>query len=460
MSPRPKIISLLRVGNPWMVGGNVSRIVPVHTLQSFLSTLYEKSEAVQEILELARGTPNVDAFACYLNWRPNPAERVRLQHSVFALLAPDRRVFRSNSSAQGSLTPLLAGFATPTPSDDGLGKRMSALLLSHRCEYWRAQLDAMLIPEKAADPATAAALTLLGGKASAGRKEDPEALSRALKEHEKDIADFVIALIRGGNDSQRLLGIQEFGRGLYFGAVWLLITQNVKPEKRNIFVYAGMPPGTQSNPAVLAAAKSFERVIDHAWSGLSAVIAQKITRARIPTGTPARSEYAERVRAVLGDDVRENQAQAIVDALKPPGRKSWPEWVDESLEDSLGFSRAEMTRRVRSLGANIGLAGPDAGRALPRFYCETPLLGTLVRGICGDSSMSLDEFVKQVRIKFGIVFGSGGDDRVLSSLGPIWSGGDGEDLLERNEEELGRRLVKAGLARTYSDSHTEVFARG
>jgi len=118
--------------------------------------------------------------------------------------------------------------------------------------------------------------------------------------------------------------------------------------------------------------------------------------------------------------------------------------------------KSEYARRVRSLGQNIGFAGPDRG-GKPRLFLDTPLLGVLVQGIVPGKSMEFEEFVTELANRFGIVVGLGSDDSISDEISE-WGleGAHTYELLSRNQDLLRERLVRAGLARSYSDSHTEV----
>jgi hypothetical protein len=109
------------------------------------------------------------------------------------------------------------------------------------------------------------------------------------------------------------------------------------------------------------------------------------------------------------------------------------------------------------MGSKIGFAGPDRGNGTPRFVCETPLLGTFVWGILGpDRSMDFDSFLEALDVRFGIVFTdvAGADECVTRPLGLPLS--QQHQVFRDNREHLRTRLVRAGLARAYSDGHTEV----
>lgn len=473
----PGYLNFLKVGNPWLVGHNVNRIVPVHALQAFLSTVYKDGSRVQELRDLARGEAPLDELECFERWKPNDEQVALLQDSMFAVLAPDRRLFRTRKGtgpSDGSLTPLVTGMVASTPADDGLGKRVGQLLSDCLADDWGDRLDSLLTPDELADPVTGLVATLVGDKAKVNRREQQAA--RAVEprnELEVQVAGLIGELIRDLKDARRLLAIQELGRGVYFGAVWLMAAAplwagSTKPgkklDRRLVFVYSGMPPGNQHNPLVLAAARSFQRLVDANWTKTVLDLHRRIARERAPSTMRPKEQWEYRLRsALIGPTDRQvRQADQLIEFLGPAQvRQACPteEWCREALE-RLGVDKHALGRRLRSLGANIGFAGPDRGRGLPRFYCETPLLGTLVRGVCGGQSMRFEAFSTALRERFGIVFGPGDDEDTWERLGPIWGGSEGEELLKQNEDELRRRLVRAGLARTYSDSHTEVTPRG
>jgi hypothetical protein len=82
MSKKLKVLPLLRVANNWMVGENISRVVPVHALQAFLATRYRSSQALQRIRDLARGEPSLGGWECFADWTPSAEDRQLLQRSA------------------------------------------------------------------------------------------------------------------------------------------------------------------------------------------------------------------------------------------------------------------------------------------------------------------------------------------------------------------------------------------
>src|SRR5262249_627174 len=100
--------------------------------------------------------------------------------------------------------------------------------------------------------------------------------------------------------------------------------------------------------------------------------------------------------------------------------------------------------------------GPDRGAGSPRFLCETPLLGTLVAGLCASRSVDFEEFVDLARERLGLVFGPGTREGLAEQLNFSEGAGIGRQLLRDNQDVLRQRLIRAGLAREYSDGYTEV----
>jgi hypothetical protein len=149
--------------------------------------------------------------------------------------------------------------------------------------------------------------------------------------------------------------------------------------------------------------------------------------------------------------VAEITSDPVLGSTGTPGDKDWARKLTNE-----AFPTSYVAKGIRSMGRKIGFIGPDRGTGVPRFLCETPLLGTLVAGLCPESGVSLDEFVDICRVQLGLIFGPGSNDALAATL-QLWEGaGIGDELLRDNQEALRRRLVRAGLAREYSDGYTEV----
>jgi hypothetical protein len=230
-----------------------------------------------------------------------------------------------------------------------------------------------------------------------------------------------------------------------------------------VFAYCGLPPGRSSEPLVRAACKSFQTWISASWKSTVELAYEEIAGAAHLPNAKGADKLRQQIHGLLQDRLgtRQRDIDSVLSALEnrvTRGKLSVA-WVREVFESkAVGFKKSELARRVRSLGANIGFTGPDRGTGSPRLILDTPILGVLVRGIVGVGTMEFDDFVSEVASRFGVVMGLGKDDSIADKMDAIGSDGyDAYEILERNQEMLRERLLRAGLARAYSDAHTEVY---
>jgi len=129
--------------------------------------------------------------------------------------------------------------------------------------------------------------------------------------------------------------------------------------------------------------------------------------------------------------------------------------------EGLGGGVEVLSQRIRGLATKIGFATPDRGAGGIRFALDTPLLAVLVNGLVPGSTLSFEQFVTRLRTELGLVLGIGEDDSFVEQLETETYGSHGRsiyDVLMENEQVLRQRLIRTGLARTYSDAHTEVIS--
>jgi hypothetical protein len=464
-----KTIEFLRIGNPWLVGKNVSRVVPIYLVHNLVAPDFESDKAIQAIKHLAfdakRGID--DGLASRVAVQEQDYHD--LQISVFGLLSPERRIFadkkRGGAGSFGALYPLVAGLVSATSSDDGLGRRVRALMELHRTN-WQDRLIELFLPSKAKDPATGFAMALLGGVAGHKIVAERPASKEKLTGFDLDVAEFIDRLIVAETGARRIAVIRDLTLGSYAMAIMRMVSGPIV-ERTNevpmVFVYGGLPPGRQSDPLVRAACKSFQKWIASSWVETVSLAQQEIKSAK----ANSRSTPADRLRQKLKNALsnrthaKERDIEAVIEGLKSSiDRKQFSDtWCREVSESkSVDFRKQELARRVRSLGANVGLTGPDRGTGSPRLVIDTPLLGVLVKGMLAvGESMKFEQFVSELARRFGLVLGLGEDDEIAERLEFIGSSGfDAYELLVQNQELLRERLLRAGLARSYSDSHTEI----
>lgn len=465
-----KTIEFVRIGNPWLVGKNVNRVVPVYAVHNILAPDFDRDNALQSIKDSAFDAAKGLKGGLHHRVKLHEHEYVDLQQTVFGLLAPERRIFRDTknggaNSLSGALFPLVAGLVTPTASDDGLGRRMRELLERYKGD-WQSRLLELLAPTSAKDPATGFAMTLLGGVAG---RQNPRAIAPPEKQLlglDKACAEFVDRLIVKAQDASRIAAIRNLAFGVYAVSVIRMVAGPVVANSKKlplVFAYGGLPPGRQGDPLVRASCKSFQSWIRASWQATADLLSMGIGgAAHLPQATGGdklRQQINGLLRVRLGN--REKDIESVLSSLKRriDDHRFGPNWCREALESkAIGFKKSELARRVRSLGGNIGLTGPDRGSGSPRLVLDTPLLGVLVRGVVGIGHMEFERFISELAERFGLVLGLGDDDSIADRIEAIGSDGyDAYEILKRNQDLLRERLLRAGMARAYSDSHTEVY---
>ena len=128
-----KSVEFIRIGNPWLVGKNVGRIVPVFVIQNFVAPDVEREPALQQAIKhLAFDVDKAADNGLKGKIPDDAAGREWLIQTVFGLFSPERRVFRDRvkggAGKEGSLFPLVGGLVAPTGSDDSLGRRLRELV--------------------------------------------------------------------------------------------------------------------------------------------------------------------------------------------------------------------------------------------------------------------------------------------------------------------------------------------
>lgn len=467
-----RTIEFLRLGNPWLVGENVNRIVPLYALQNAIAPEFARDEHFGLAKDLAVNAAYAIENGLKAKVSVDAVDRLDLQETAFGLLSPEHRVFKNRKSGRadknGAPFPLLAGFTTPTGSDDGLGKRVRELLERSDSD-WRARLQKLFVPGSPPDPVSAFAWLLL--KDPPGKVEILEPAAGKLTGFDKVCVDFVDALLDKDFGGNRISAIRALAYGIYFVAIIRMVAGPVVQSSRkgalpSVFAYAGLPPGRRDDPMVVAASASFQDWVSASWAATLELIGESLSKTAITTSGNRKDDLRARLQIALKKRLeRSADLEGVLEDLEPlvkrHGSLKVGEWVTECIDDEpIKFSQHELGRRVRSLGANIGFAGPDRGRANARLLFDTPLLGVLVKGLLANTnSMPLEDFVSLVAEKFGVFLGPGSEDELVDRIDLKGTGGlDTFELLKNNQDLLRDRLLRAGLARAYSDSHTEVIS--
>lgn len=435
---------ILRLVNPWSTGKHVERIVPLYLLHNLLLPNVQTSSDEKRIRNLVKNPELVlDIVDTNLSRNTSMDSWRELGESLFN---PDRRVFKNKKQPgvhdEGAAFPV-TGDLVRHASDDGLGRQLRRVLDSTD-PAWALPLRRLLFPDPATDDAPAMIVkALLTNRGTWLEPGEPSDRLYGPPSNQK-IAKFITNLIASEHTWCRLNVIRELALGSFMAATLQLLQYNLVTDDEfpfPVLCYAGLPPGMLGDPLVRACSDSWASAVSTSFVNQTA-----------------------KLQSLLDDRDYRNRCLEAHKSLNPKFQlvetaKSLGAFRDASaLFEELQYSQQEYSRRLRSLGANVGVAGPDGGSPNPRFYVDTPLLGVLVRGIVGDGDLELDEFVTQVYETFGLVLGIGCDDQIISAFSDrnILRNRDLYSLLTANTDLLRERLLRTGLARTYSDSHTEV----
>ena len=480
-------VEILRIGNPWMIGPNAGRIAPLYVLHNVITGRYKGhlSPRVPRLKDLAFHADT--AFS-----EPDPAKSIDqafsvnsseydlLQRTVFGLGAPERRIFkdRTNNGADnsGRLFPFVFDLAETTGSDDSLGLRLRALIDSVDPEVQQRIFDLINNSETTNDPCTNFIRTVIGSSAAtatsavvpppsandAGRASVPRA------EFDTHCVKFMANLLENGSSGERISSIRRLAWGCYFIAIMQLVTgPSVRlaghtGELPLVMAFGDLPPGSTSDASAELASKSFVAWANASYRATAGMMARQFEKVTV-VGHQT-SPRLQQLRDALAWDssgeprIPQNPVGGRLDKLsKIPGAMTTSDWCHAIMEhDVLAFGAAEWRRRLRVLCNKIGFAAPERG-ATTKLVFDTPLLEVIVSGIAGSTTMTFQEFVDALAYRFGLVVGPGSDgvlaDRLKRSIGDP---GDTEHTLRINEDQLRRRLLRVGLARAHSDSHTTV----
>lgn len=492
MAPSPALGTrdvrpLLLPEQPFALGKNATRPAPAHVANRFVERWLGESGRGRELIRLLKGTGELPTALEYLDraneatgelsWATDSQQLPELREDLNTVFNPDGRAWE----AIGSLVPVHAAFTTRDASDNGLGTAVAELTREHLTESYRDELRSLVVPADATTPLDAAALILsrgaveptapsLGTQSDAWFADSDAAAATMLAEN---LASFCRALTDLRTPAARTTQIQHLSRGLYFIATLSAFLGPVAREHNGsptgideicpALVLGQVPPGPSSGPLLAASARSLRRIVERTQSALAVRLA-----AVLPTLVPSGTAAADKVKVALTtqaqrgrlgkDDADELADRIIADsriAAASTGKPDEIRWCSEIVE--VGYPAEILVSGLRTMGRKIGFVGPDRSAAVPRFLAETPLLGTLVAGLCPEGGTDFVTFVDLLRTRLGLVFGEGTEALLADRLNLWESPGVGRQLLAQNQEMLRQRLVRAGLAREYSDGHTEVF---
>jgi hypothetical protein len=471
---------MLANDDPLLMGQYPDRPAPAHVLNGFVAAglgISSKDNAIRALLVPDADMPEGFEYLGKASWAEDQQALSRFRSDLSTIFNPDRRLWEKF----GSPVPVHALLANADASDDGYGPLMWEIVRHQVDEAaYLENLRTLLEPAEVRDPVSALAQVLVKGAESVRKRSRDtaetvwfRAESGAGKQLATQLAEFIYRLSQPHPRLHRLLQIQHLARGVYLSAFLAIVlgpTASVaEDEPDDVFqlggrlvTWGGTPPGSIDHPMIAASARSFQLLVNDKRHALQRMLKRAISAVDIPSKTPAGQRRLTTLRQLLIDGGEPpNRVPTALEYFRKQkvplaqGAVDSDEWVRSILDT--GYGPAAITKGLRTMGRKVGLVAPDRGAGAPRFVIETPLLGTLVAGLCGEESMSYESFVDRMREQLGLVLGPGTRDDLPDELGLWESPGIGRQLLRDSEDDLRTRLVRAGLAVEYSDGHTEVF---
>ena len=237
-------------------------------------------------------------------------------------------------------------------------------------------LDELLSPDEGRDPVTTCAL-ILTKDAEAGRRREPAGTGRewfalgvggAGGLLADELAAFVLGLIVRHGDARRLSQLQHLGRAVYFATVLAILLGPAAAAADDdvegiddiaaLVVWAGMPPGSQEHPLVMASARSFQTAVEAHRLHAASLLQKALDAHEPPSGLPARQRRRSALQSqYLAGVGPGGNAVAAVDRLAADtgisvdGAEVAPGgWLSSLL--SAAYPADEVTRGFRSMDGN------------------------------------------------------------------------------------------------------------
>jgi hypothetical protein len=276
------------------------------------------------------------------------------------------------------------------------------------------------------------------------------------------------------SSGQRLARIRQFGIVAYTFVVLGMLYEGSRycgvdfvespdgahgpADALGVIVFTGETPGASDDPLVHVASQSLRRVTARCQTGVGLAVESKVRRLlpdleEVPYGTGTLL-----VEAAMGKTPPEaSPLRRFAAQLDSGSLAVTNSCVSVDIEELL--PRKVLTKAIRTMGVKAGLVGPARGRGASRLMVEASLLSAIVTAVCGEESMNLRDFVAAVHSQLGLVLGvvelSSAQRRELEAI--VAGIDDVDRVLQNLEELLKERLIRAGLAKRFSDGHTRVW---
>lgn len=475
-----EVRALLEAITPFTLSKSPEKPAPAHVINGYVAAglgVSSRDGAIRQLITPGASLPKGFSFLDTANWNKDDIRTNEFRKSLSIIFNPDGRVWASF----GSPVPIHAHLVTSDPSDERLGPLTWALVSRYAPSDYPQRLRELLLPEQASDPVTSCAQIVTANASFDERRTISIAdtcwfgtsgtpAGHALAE---TLSAFVVRLTLPISNAQRLIHVRQLARGVYFASLLALLLGPSAANRQGsitsideigtLIAWADTPPGPPDHPMVQASERSFQIAVERNLASLRESLARVLATQPLSSKLPPNQRRGAALRSLLlatkslsPDEVTKLISTLCQDARVPidGDDPSEMEWISRVMDSA--YRPDFVTKGFRSMGVKAGFIGPDRGAGAPRFLCETPLLGTIVAGLCPPNGIDFEGFVDLARTRLGIIYGPGTQSDIVEKLGVWESVGIGRKLLVQNQEALRHRMIRAGLAREYSDGHTEV----
>lgn len=502
-----KLRDILKVTkiNPWFMGKtSKGSSVPLYSLLQFLSPYFgsylalDRYQSICNIISSEKvKNPELDirSFEYFPNYtiKEFPEKKIIAVMTAFqAVFNVENRVFPSMNFS--SIFPHLGVLIKDNPSGKGMGKKVFSLLM----QYWDSKdlkikenafldLKRLFFPpvDSIQDPITNFVFAV-SGRDLCNPPTDFNATNvdldqdmiemPVLSEIDKNLSEFITRLINKSNKKSRTSAVKDLSYGIHLSICLHLLHHPFKNKKTSevhgVLAYGSIPPGQLSNPYMDTIITSLSYSIEEGYKKSLEDFKNELKefskneKLHDLSALEIGKTYAENL-GITDDDSWSSVEKKFPELSNPLGTDSDYDLLVDAIFHEIEFSPSSIKGNFITLAKDIGFCGPqkatsksgDSGQK-PRLILDLPILNVLVNGLI-DEPTGFDDFVAMMSNKLGIIVGPPRNEsqsfQLVNSLPKTYNIEDLEVLLIQNKEELKKRLLRCGLAKTFSDSTTIIY---
>jgi hypothetical protein len=465
---------------PFLIGRNFNRVRPGHVFNGFLEAAFGKGSAEKAVRQLVKpkddNAKNLLGLALINSVAPNIAEDpnalTKFRRALTVTLNADNAVAPSS----GSLFPASLGMISDIPDDDGTGEEVWNLVCANDPNVGN-KLESLFKPNN--DTLSTLGVVLCGNAeppvANISSEEPIWKKSKLGKKFANNLASLIAPPLQDGSlFASRSAQMVTLMRGCYM--IVLLGTLRTaelvaKPtcskweEVSPLFVYGGIPPGDPREATSRLAVRAYADHADHQRKALQKVLESTIqAKYEHPKNTPK----SERPLVSLintfptlrkKDSGKTKTLKNIIkESVELLGDTTDTKKISDRLLENI-YPKGWLDGAYRRYGSMLGMCTPKTGGGKARLLLETPTLGLLTAAtVQPDEPREFPEWIDHVYDCFGIILGTGSGNAhdPVTLLKRSDEPGIVEECLRDNQEQLRKRMIRAGLAIEYSDDETMV----